>query len=346
MSRTYYDILGLSADCTTADIKTAYRQLARKYHPDVNKENQQEAIKYFKEVTSAYETLSDDKKRLQYDIINGIFKTKFGTNFSEFEQESKTYASPFRETGKKNQYNSDFKEKFSGIFKKYSKQTSDTKESKSEQKPKSKRGEDINADITLTLAEVITGCKKIVNIVNTQSCPKCHGKKFINGCTCKSCEGKGEISEHKKITVTIPKGIKNQAKLRIKGEGRPGQFGGADGDLYLLINIKEDNKVNIEGEDLIYHVPISPFEAVLGAEILIPTFDGNVLLKIPPKTNSGQKFRLSGLGLNKKGDMIVITDIEISKSLSDDEIKLYEKLKKLNKENLRENLNYDKFGKN
>ena len=338
MSKTYYDILGVSADCTQAQLKSAYRRLARKYHPDLNKDS--DAMIHFKEVSNAYETLSDEKRRAQYDIIHGIFKTKFTADFNEFEQGTKTYASPFKETGNKFRYKKDFKEKFSGIFNDF-KKSEETKNTK----PQSRCGEDINADITLNLAEVVTGCKKVVNIVNTKSCPKCHGRKFINGALCKTCDGKGEISEYKKITVTIPKGVKNHAKLRIKGEGNRGEFGGADGDLYLHINIKEDSKVKIEGENLIYHVPISPFEAVLGAEILIPTFDGNVLLKVPPKTNSGQKFRLSGLGLNKKGDMIVITDIEISKSLSDDEIKLYEKLKKLNKENLRENLLYDKFSK-
>lgn len=340
MSQNFYDILGVSVDCTVADIKSAYRKLARKYHPDLNKNNPEEAIKHFKEISKAYETLSDPKLRNQYDIINGIFKTKFGTNFSEFEQETKTYSSPYKKTfyNKKSDSKSDIKDRINIFFEDLKKEAPKQKTSKKHPK----KGSNITVDVNVTLSQVLTGCEKTVNIMRTQSCPKCHGRKFINGSLCKHCEGKGEISEHKKITVKIPKGVKNHAKLRIKGEGNDGHNGGENGDLYLIISIVENSRIKIEGKNIIYHVPISPFEAVLGADILIPTFDGNVLLKIPPRTGSGQKFRLSGLGCEKDGDMIIITDIEISKSLSDDEVKLYEKLKKLCKDNLRENLLYGK----
>ena len=117
--------------------------------------------------------------------------------------------------------------------------------------------------------------------------------------------------------------------------------GGKNGDLYLKIKIEPNNKISFDGNNVIYNVPITPFEAVLGGSISVPSFDANLNLKIPPKTHSGQKFRLAGQGLKqngKTGDMIVIVHIEIPCSLSDDEIRLYEKLKKVSTQNIRENL--------
>ncbi|MCI1274184.1 MAG: DnaJ domain-containing protein [Clostridiaceae bacterium] len=336
MIKNYYDILGVSIDCGYADIKSAYRKLARKYHPDLNKDNIESALKHFKEISQAYETLSDPKRRTQYDILNGIFKTGFGTNFSEFEQDVKTYSSPYKKTEHtKKETTSDLKDKINDMFEEFKREKS--KKYKQE-KLEPKKGSDINVDVTISLNEVASGCKKSVNIVHTENCPNCHGRKFINGSKCKICDGKGETSEHKKITVTIPQGVKNHTKLRVKEEGNAGFNGGKSGDLYINVTIAPNSNINFDGANIIYHVPISPFEAVLGGDILVPTYDGNVLVKVPPKTNSGQKFRLSGLGAGKNGDMIIIVDIEISKSLSDDEIKLYEKLKKLNKDNLRENI--------
>ena len=127
----------------------------------------------------------------------------------------------------------------------------------------------------------------------------------------------------------------------LAGEGEKGINGGANGDLYLTVHIKEPKGYKTEGLNILKTVPITPFEAVLGGEIYVPAFDGNISLKIPAKTHSGQKFRLVGQGVKqngKIGDMIVIVHIEIPCSLSDDEIRLYEKLKKLSSQNIRENL--------
>ena len=170
-------------------------------------------------------------------------------------------------------------------------------------------------------------------------CPRCRGRKFINGTKCAECDGTGEISEHKKITVKIPPNIKNGAKLRVANEGNPGLYGGKNGDLYLKISVIQDSLWKYEGADILCNVPITPFEAVLGAAVEIPAFDGNLKFKVPPGTHSGQKFRLAGQGLDKngkKGDIIVTVTIEIPDSLSNDEIKLYEKLKKACSADIRE----------
>lgn len=331
----FYEILGVTPDSELSEIKSAYRKLARKFHPDINPEG----AARFKEISKAYETLIDEKKRKQYDILNGFFKaekTKTSSKKAEEEYKQKTSSEKcadennHKSAQKKNE--KVFSDIFSSIF-----ETSDNKSKKKQPE----NGEDINADITLTLAESVKGCERIVNIVHTEICPRCRGRKFINGAKCNVCSGSGEYSVHKRINVKIPANIKNGAKLRIKGEGADGRFGGKNGDLYILINIKGNSNVTYDGLDILYKVPITPYEAALGGEITIPAFSGNVKLKLPERTSSGQKFRLSGQGLKrngKLGDMIITVSIEIPKCLSDDEVKLYEKLKKLSSDNIRENL--------
>lgn len=316
--KNYYSILGVTPDSTFAEIKTAYRTLARKYHPDINPNGAQ----IFKDLLEAYETLSDEKKRMQYDTINGFFKTEKTKTTSEKAQEEykKTASEPIKKEK--------FYKKFDDIFPK-------------KKKTVPKRGEDINEEISITIKDAINGCERVINVLHTSECPHCKGRKFINGSVCSVCDGTGEKSELRKITVKIPKNVKNGAKLRIANEGDLGEKGGKNGDLYLKINIEQNSRVQIEENNIIFKVPITPFEAVLGGNISIPSFDGNLSLKIPAKTHSGQKFRLAGQGVKKNGkigDMIIVVDIEIPSSLSDDEIRLYEKLKKLSAQNLRENL--------
>ena len=208
---------------------------------------------------------------------------------------------------------------------------------------KPRKGENITTDISITPDEVITGSKRIINVRTTQTCPKCWGHKFVNGGKCSNCDGKGEIVKTKKITVTIPKGIKDGAKLRLKGEGAMGKNGGACGDLYINIKIETKTQVHFDKLNIFYTVPISPFEAALGEEISIPTFDGKIKLKLPKNTCSGQKFRIANQGIKKNGkvgDLIICVSIEFSHDLSEDEIKLYERLKNLSKDDVRKNFGY------
>lgn len=321
----YYEILGVTPDSTLAEIKAAYRRLARKFHPDVNPQG----TKIFKNISKAYDTLSDDKKRAQYDTINGFFKSS-----AKEENNNQKGVSQNPQPNKQKKKEKNITKIINDIFvmsKKSSKKTD----------PKPKDGEDINTDVTISLKEAVHGSTRTINVVHTQRCPRCNGRKFINGAKCSVCSGSGEYSQHKRINVKIPANVKNGAKLRIKGEGGQGEFGGQNGDLYLHIHVEGTSKIQYEDLNILYNVPITPYEAVLGGEIIIPIFDGNVKLKLPPKTSSGQKFRVAGQGLKRNGkigDMIVTVTIEISKRLSDDEVKLYEKLKKMSGTDIRENL--------
>ena len=309
----YYEILGVSSDSSLAEIKAAYRKFVRLYHPDVNPEGAEK----FQEISKAYETLSNDEKRKQYNILKGIFKKESTIDNNETEKEE-----PKPKKSDKNISNI-----FNMFFEKKRIEAID--------------GEDINTDVTISLFEAINGTNKTVNIAHSEVCPRCKGRKFINGTKCSICGGNGNYFEHKKITVTIPAKIKNGTKLRLKGEGNKGKFGGKNGDLFLIVHINSNSKIQYDGLNILYNVPITPYEAALGEDILIPTYDGNINLKIPKNTSSGQEFRLTGLGLNdgkKSGDMIVTVTIEIPTSLSDDEVKLYEKLRQISDKSIRKNL--------
>lgn len=327
--KNFYSILGVTPDSSDAEIKHAYRTLARKFHPDVNPGGGD----IFKDISQAYETLIDPKKRLQYDTINGFFKSsKKEETFTSSKKADDEYKKSSQTQKKENKH--DFSKQINKILSRLNKKCK-------KEKPCPKRGSDIEDEISISIQDAIDGTHRIINVMHTTSCPNCRGRKFINGAKCSECDGSGEKNIHKKIAVKIPAGIKNGAKLKIKNEGNAGENGGANGDLYLKIIITSSSKMKFEGENVLYNLPITPVEAVLGTTISVPTQDGSVSLKIPPKTKNGQKFRLSAQGLkkgNKIGDMIVTVYIEIPSSLSDDEIKLYEKLKKMSSKDIRENL--------
>lgn len=340
----YYEVLKVSVDSTSEEIKSAYRRLARKYHPDIC--NEQDAIEKFKMITLAYETLSNPQKREKYNIIKGIFKTQpCGKTSSakaedEYQNTVKNQSDNKKQSkmncGKQNvkKRNLSILKTIKYFFTKFKK----NKRAKDNKKPQ--KGQNITTEVIITPEEVIMGSKRVINVLTTQTCPVCMGHRFINGGKCSECSGSGEVSKRKKITVTIPKGIKDGAKLRLKAEGGIGKNGGPNGDLFINIKIETKTKIKTDKLDIYYDVPITPFEAVLGEEIKIPTFDGTIKLKLPKNTCSGQKFRLAGQGIKKHGkigDLIVTVTIEISQGLSDDEIKLYEKLKNLSKDDVRKN---------
>ena len=328
----YYEILGVTPDSDMAEIKSAYRKLARQFHPDVNPGG----ARHFKDISAAYDTLSDPELRKQYDILNGIFKSRkaentdfTNNNFTERKTETQRDTGKQTEQQKPKRKQKNFSDVLNSFF-----------ESNTEDKVPVD-GDDINADVTISISEAFRGASKTVNVMHTELCPRCKGRKFINGTKCNVCGGTGEYCQRKRINVQIPKGVKQGAKLRLKGEGNKGVYGGKNGDLYLHVLIEENSRIKYDNLNILYNLPITPYEAVLGAELTIPVPDGSVRLKLPERTLSGQKFRIAGQGLTKNGksgDIIVTVSIEIPKCLSDDEVKLYEKLKKLSSDNIRENL--------
>lgn len=302
----YYDVLGVSNNASLEEIKFAYRKLARKYHPDLNSGDEKCALK-FKEITSAYEILSNVSKRREYDLLRRPFEQKFEYKYTT--SANQTGASNFKRT---TQSKGNIFENIVSSFKK---------------------GQDIQTEITITQAEAINGCIKKINVMHTHTCPNCQGRVFLNGLVCPTCNGVGKQTIHKIIRVRIPKGVQNGKKIKIANEGNRSYNGGANGDLYVQVKVEQDKRFIVNGLNVESEISISPIDAVLGSYVDIETISsGTVSMKIPAGTSSSQKLKLKGLGLEEngeKGDMIVSIKIEVPKTLTDEEMMLYKKLRDL-----------------
>ena len=298
MLKSYYEILNISPNSTKAEIKRQYHKLVRMYHPDINSSFEAEEI--FKEINKAATILLDDEKRKNYD------KLRKGYTYSKNSQSSNyTYEDLF-----KNKHH--------------------------ETKPPSPiKGDDITVNIKIDYMEAILGTIRTVNISQSVICPKCKGHKFANGRLCPNCNGAGEISALRKIKVKIPPSVKDNSKLRIKGEGKTGKFGGENGNLYVIVNIEQNQDLTIKDGIVRYEASISPYTAILGGNVDVPTLWGRVTIKIPPLTKTNQSFKLIDVGIldkktNKKGDEIVKIIIQIPNSITEEEYALYEKLREIN----------------
>ena len=344
MTKNYYKILEINENSTEQEIKSAYRKLARKWHPDIAG-NTEDAVRRFKEINEAYEILSDKNKKAEYDTINRYYNYSSKTTEKQKKENSTRpdFKNTHNETKNEKERNNHFNfnwEDFLSKYKEYTKKYNDTN-NKTKSEPKygnSQKGRDINTDVEITIAESLSGITKVINMISTRECKYCGGRKFINGSVCKHCKGSGETSEYKRFTVKIPAGIKDNSKIRLSGEGETGINGGRNGDLYITVHIKSPVDYKAEGNNIIKKVTITPYEAVLGGNIQVKTFDGDINVKLSPNTQNGQKIRLSGCGINvngKIGDMILIVEIQIPKNLSEEEIDLYRKLRDISSHNFR-----------
>lgn len=347
--KDYYEILGVSKDASAQAIKSAYRKLARKYHPDVNKAPDAQAK--FKDINEAYEVLGDENKRKRYDQLGSSWSqgAEFtpppgfeGFNFSNFSS-SNAHAGGFSDffsaifgdimneqaRGNSRTYSSDFSN--FGDFSQFTNQTrnAQARSQYTSQKPKKDENLDIIQNITLNVDDLINRPKKSVTISAYQQCSHCHGSK--QG-FCSNCAGSGIEKITKNITFQVPKSVSENQKIRLKGEGKVDAYGNK-GDVYLVVKIK-DSKYEIDGFDLIKDIELLPYEGALGCEKQVETPYGNVKVKIPKNTSSGKKLRLKDMGLikkdNTKGDFEARIKIVFPKELTPEAQKLYEKLKEIN----------------
>lgn len=354
-NKNLYDILGLNPHASKDDIKAAYRRLVRIYHPDVNKTK--EAEEYFKLLNGAVETLLDDTKRLQYDTLSGISGIYNGGVGKTQSVASGRVEKNQNKSGKKEvkigslqhfsgQKTSEMPRE-SGIFefetfkKPQNKVFDENKQAKTRTQSHSVDGKDIETVVKISKDESKRGTMRKINVLHTDKCPKCLGRKYFNGTVCALCHGVGEKKEHKVMSVKIPAGIKNGAKMKIKGEGEYGKFGGKNGDLYLLIEIisekienKFENNEKFEDGNLLIETLITPWQAVLGGEITVPLQEKFVKIKIPPLTKSMTRFKLKKESLNAQitgltANCTVVVKIDISENLSKKELELYERLRDL-----------------
>lgn len=331
--KNLYEILEVSSDASVLTIKAAYRKLVRKYHPDLNRGNDF-CVKKFMEISEAYEILSNSEMKKNYDILRGFYKEKSQVKYNEAEK-------AYKETTNEKKQNSEdgFSTILNDILEGFRKTTSSSKDKFKNKQTRPEKGSDVFVDVAISIEEAAQGTTRTLNVLHTQACPNCKGKPFINGKKCPYCNGLGEQSVHKKLNVKIPPNVKHGSKIRISDEGNKGHNGGKNGDLYLNINIKNKSKFKFDGLNVLCTVPITPFEAVLGALIEIPTISGKITMKVLPNTQSGQKLRLAGQGVErngKKGDMIVTVNIEVPQNPSQEELELYKKLRDISKDNTRE----------
>ena len=342
--KDYYEILGLTRSATEKEIKAAYRKLAKKYHPAVNKAA--DASSKFKDVNEAYEVLSDPQKRQRYDGLGSSWNANsdftpppgyenlnfdFG-GFNGFGNGGYQKAS-YGDFGSFGGF-SDF---FSSLFGDFSSQTSKTnygKKSRYYQQDTTKppaKSLDINDTIVIEPEDAMDGVAKTFKITYLDECTDCAGR----GSKCYKCGGTGISTVSKNLNIKIPKGVKEGQKIRLSGEGKKDEYGSV-GNLYLTIKFNPKSIYKVDGENVISTVNITPAQAIFGIVKEVQTLHGVVKVTIPANTQAGQSLRLKGLGLPAKaggfGAMTVKIQIAIEENLSEEQKDLYKKLLALDKE--------------
>ncbi|GAC1539117.1 MAG: molecular chaperone DnaJ [Candidatus Velthaea sp.] len=337
MPTDYYDVLGVSKSADENDIKRAYRQLARKHHPDVS-DDKANAENKFKEINEAYEVLSDPSKRANYDRFGhaGANGSDFGSGFSGGEG---------------------FGDIFDMFFGQARGQTAPRRNAPA-------RGSDLRYDVEITLEEAFSGTQRDISFNHLATCKTCKGSgaepgtlisscdrcsgsgvmrqvrqtplgQFVTQTTCTKCDGdgqmiptpchvcrgRGRIESERSLTVKIPAGVDDGSRIRITGSGEAGTRGGADGDLYVYLSVTAHERFRRDGLDVYIDVPISYPQATLGGEIQVPSFEGKVPLTLQAGTQSGSTYRLRGRGMPSvrgpnRGDELVTVPVVVSTKLT------------------------------
>ncbi len=349
--KDYYSILGVSPDASLEEIKRVYRKLVLKYHPDRNP-GDREAEEKFKEINEAYDVLSDPEKRAQYDRMRemGAFGARAYSDGFGFD----SFSDFFKDI---------FDEFFGGGF-------------GTSTRPRPEPGADLKYELEVTFEEAAKGTKKVIKVPKLSVCPECRGTGAKNGKTvicptcggsgtvtyregfftikktcsncgglgrvvreyCPRCGGTGAIRVEKTLHINVPPGVNEGTRLKISGEGEIGRNGAPPGDLYVLIKLKKHPIFDRVGDDIVCEVPISFVQACLGDEILVPTLDGGMKIKIPPGTQPGDTFRIKGKGfphLNGygRGDEIVKVVVEVPSKLSKRQIELLREFESISDNN-------------
>ncbi len=332
--KDYYKVLGVSKTAAEKDIKSAYRKLARKWHPDANPTNQKEAEEKFKEISEAYEVLGDAEKRRKYDALGSDWENAERQADAQRRYRSQQAASgaqsdPFagaqfsNGAGGPSGFSDFFDSFFSGVGKRGA--------PGAQRSPYAERGGDLETEIDLTLAEAFAGGPKSVTLQIEDNCPRCNGTGIFNNTICPQCHGTGRVIANKKFDVSVPKGVRDGQRIRLAGQGSRGAGGGPNGDLYLVVRLKADARFERKGDDLYVDVTVDIYDLVLGSEARVPTMTGDVTVTIPAGTQNNKLLRLTGKGMPKvrgsgNGDEYVRLIGKLPTQLSERERELFEEL--------------------
>ena len=306
--RDYYEVLGVQKGAGEDELKKAYRKLARKYHPDLNKDNPEAADK-FKEVNEAYEVLSDKDKRAKYD--------QFGFAGVDPSYGGGAGASGFGGGFDMGDLGDLFGSFFGGGF----------GGGRSQRRNAPQRGESIRQTVVLSFEEAAFGCEKEITVERIETCGDCGGTGKIIKKPCPKCGGQGRVRKTRKFKVNIPAGIDDGQSIQQRGQGNAGANGGPAGDLYVTVAIRPHPIFTRDGSDVYVEIPISFAQAALGDTLQVPTIDGRVEYKVPEGTQTGTMFRMRGKGIQNvngrgRGDQYVRVNIEVPKNLTDKQKKL------------------------
>lgn len=379
MAKDFYKILGVKKDASQDEIKKAYRKLARKWHPDINPGNKEAETK-FKEISGAYDCLGNNEKRKLYDefgedSLHSGFDAEKAREYKKWgayeQQGAYSDAGGGQGFGRYESY----EDIFGDIF------GAGARQGRGFRSTVSSRGGDIEHEISIDLISALRGFEtefsmqgiKTCSICNgsgmdpnsklttcqmcggsgrlnvaegpiqfTKSCPQCHGHGQI-GKACSQCGGSGHVMGTERIKVVIPQGVKEGSKVRVTGKGEPGLNGGQPGDLYLIIHVKPHPFLKREGDNVLMEVPVTVGEAMAGGTITVPTIDGPINLKVPPKSQSGQSLRLKGKGAKnlktkQKGDLMVKLIVKVPKTDDKEVLEAAEKMGKFYQEDLRKDI--------
>jgi molecular chaperone DnaJ len=349
--RDYYEVLGVPRDASESDLKSAFRDMARKYHPDVS--DAPDAEEKFKEANEAYGVLSDADKRAAYDRFGhqGVRGPSGGPGFEtvDFSDFADIFGDMFGFGG------------FGG-------------RSRNASRTAPRRGADLQYQVIISFKEAVFGADKEIEVtkdercdtcdgdgakpgtspktcpecqgrgevrqtrqtllgsmVQVTTCPVCQGRGKIIESHCPTCSGQGKVRKTRRKKVSIPAGVDDGTRIRLGGEGQPGENNGPPGDLYLLVRVQPHKYFRRRDNDILLDLKVNVAQATLGAEVLVPTVDGDVKLKIPSGTQPGKIIRMRGKGVphlrsNSRGDQLVIVNITIPKKLDVEERELFEKL--------------------
>jgi molecular chaperone DnaJ len=347
-NRDYYEILGVPKGASDDEIKAAFRKLARQYHPDVSKE--EHAEEKFKEINEAYGVLSDSDKRARYDRfgkegLNGMgsggfhdYSADFGDLFEEilggfgFSTGRRARNAPRRGRDLQMQVRLTFEEAVFGVEKEI--------EFQREASCSRCNGNGAEPGTTPVKCSTCNGQGEVRQVrqtflgqmVQTAPCPACNGRGEVISSPCKTCRGAGLERKTIKKKVQIPGGVDVGTQIRLNGEGGPGVFGGPSGSLFIVIDVKPHQFFKRRENDILLNLDINVAQAVLGAEVQVPTLDGEEKLKIPAGTQPGRIFHLKGKGVphvrnkNQRGEQMVIVNVAIPSKLTKEQHELFEKL--------------------